>query len=95
MAVTGYEWDEAKRQENLDKHQIDFATIEEFDWPNAVIEQSPRGGELRYMARGFINRRMHTVIYTRRGRNRRIISLRKANPREMNEYDQARFRSST
>jgi uncharacterized DUF497 family protein len=93
--MTGYEWDEAKRQENLNKHQIDFTAIEGFDWPNAVIEQSPRGGEMRYMARGYIGHRLHTVIYTRRGNRRRIISLRKANPREMNEYDQARFRSST
>ena len=93
--MTGFEWDDAKCRENRDKHQIGFIAIEEFDWTNSVIEESPRSGEMRYIARGYLADRLYTVVFTRRGDRRRIISLRKANPREMNEYDQARRRSST
>lgn len=86
----GYEWDDAKQQENLEKHQVDFLVIDGFQWRTAVIEPSPRHGELRLIARGYIDGRLYTVIYTWRGPNRRIISLRKANPREERQYAQSR-----
>ena len=82
-----YEWDEAKRLENLAKHQIDFASIHSFQWNSAVRYPSPRLGEMRWMAIGFIENRLHCVIYTDRGERRRIISLRKANPRDRRRYE--------
>ena len=42
-----YEWDEAKRQSNAQKHGIDFAAVEAFDWEAALVERSERGGEVR------------------------------------------------
>ena len=33
-----YKWDETDRQANLEKHGIDFAQIEAFDWSTARIE---------------------------------------------------------
>ncbi len=44
--------------------------------------------ETRYVAYGPINARLHCVVYTVRGQNIRIISLRKANQREVNRYGQ-------
>lgn len=85
-----YEWDEAKRQENLEKHQIDFLSIYSFDWDSAVQYPSPRSGEMRWMAIGFIDNRLHCVVYTDREERRRIISLRKANARDRRRYERER-----
>ena len=45
-----------------------------------------RHGEERVFALGYIGSRLHAVAYIERGETTRIISLRKANPREMNRY---------
>ena len=82
----GYEWDEAKRRENLAKHAIDFVAIRNFEWATAVYNASPRHGELRWVVTGYIGIRLHTVVYTQRGDRRRIISLRIAGNRERREY---------
>ncbi len=82
-----YEWDESKRRSNLDKHEIDFEAILDFDWDNAVTEKSPRDNELRYIAVSYIGNQLYTVIYTERGNRRRIISLRKPSRRERRHYE--------
>ena len=87
-----YEWDEAKRLSNIGKHEIDFADAERFDWNTAAYERVRRGGEIRFVATGYIHDRLHIVVYTRRGDLKRIISLRKANPRERRRYEQSHRR---
>ncbi len=81
-----YEWDEAKRRGNIVKHGIDFESVHRFDWTTASYERSMRHGEERVFALGYIGNRLHAVAYVERGANARIISLRKANPREENRY---------
>ncbi len=53
-----YEWDEAKRQSNAQKQGIDFAAVEAFDGESALVERSDRGGEVRYVAIGYIDVRL-------------------------------------
>ena len=84
-----YEWDEDKRQSNIDKHRIDFQSVHAFEWATAVTEPSPRGGEMRYIAIGYIGDRLRTVIYTERGAATRIISLRPSSDSEEARYAQA------
>ena len=84
-----YDWDEPKRIANIEKHAIDFWDIYSFDWDTSVRISSPRYGEMRWLAIGFIRGRLHCVIYTNRGEQRRIISIRKANPREERTYARA------
>ena len=84
-----YEWDEDKRQSNIDKHRIDFQAVHSFEWATAVTEPSPRGGEMRYTAIGYVGIRLHTVIYTERGGVTRIISLRPSSAKERADYAQA------
>ena len=43
-------------------------------------------GETRQIAFGFINNRLFVCVYADRGGDRRIISLRKANTREVRRY---------
>lgn len=85
-----YEWDEAKRLYNLEKHGVDFWSIYSFNWDTALIEFSPRGLELRWVAVGFIGDRLYSAVYTNRGERRRIISLYKANRRDRRKYERER-----
>ena len=84
-----YEWDETKRLENLAKHGIDFNAIRGFDWDHALIEPSPRTGEMRFVSIGHIDQELHVVIYTMRRGLKRIISLRPPSSRERSRYDKA------
>lgn len=84
-----FEWDDAKRQANLAKHGVDFATIDAFDWETALIDPDTRGAEPRWIASGFIGSRLHVAVYAMRGTRRRIISLRKANAREVRKHAEA------
>ena len=81
-------WDEDKRQTNLAKHDVDFADAAGFDWPAATERPDNRHdyGEVRIEATGLIGDRLHVLVYTRRENALRIISLRKANPREVERW---------
>ena len=84
-----FEWDDEKRQANLAKHGVDFAVIEAFDWETALISPDTRHGEPRWVATGFIGSRLHVVVYAKRGTRSRVISLRKANAREVRKHAEA------
>lgn len=86
-----YTWDETKRAANIAKHDIDFRTVEGFDWESALIVEDARFdyGETRYIALGRIGARLHVVVFTPRGDKVHLISLRKANKREVARYDKA------
>ena len=81
-----YEWDEAKREETLLKREVDFASMEYFDWETAVHQASTRSGETRWSTLGLIGNRLFQVVWAERGQYIRIISLRKANSREVAKY---------
>jgi uncharacterized DUF497 family protein len=91
MDAVRYEWDEAKRKRNLAKHGVDFAAIERFDWTASTAgpDQRLAYGETRILAYGFLDGRLHAVVYAQRGQSRRIISLRKANRREQKAFNAA------
>ena len=81
-----YEWDEDKRQANLAKHGVDFAHMEPFEWDTAVADMDEDHVEPRWTATGFIGAVLHFVVFTERGDNIRIVSLRKATRREARDY---------
>ena len=83
-----YDWDEAKRQANLAKHGVDFAAMAGFDWATAEKQVDDRRdyGEVRMGATGRIGQRLYFVIYAERGALIRVISLRKANAREVQRW---------
>ena len=82
-----YEWDENKRRANLEKHGIDFSAVYDFDWATAIFMPDDRSGERRTKAYCPIEKRLHLLVYTVRGDSTRIISLRRANSREVNQYE--------
>ena len=77
-----YEWDEDKRRGNLAKHGVDFHRMDAFEWDTAVIDPDKDHDEHRWTAAGFIGPELHVVVFTERGDNIRVISLRKATRRE-------------
>ena len=85
-----FEWDEGKRESNLTKHFIDFLDAIAI-WKGPVID--PAGSrrlksEDRYLALGTIgeDRLTIAVVYTVRGKVRRIISARRARRNERKAY---------
>ena len=83
-----YDWDEAKRAENHVKHGIDFALVDAFEWDSALIAPDARRdyGELRYSAFGLIEDRLFNPVFAPRAGRIRVISLRRANRREVHRY---------
>ena len=81
-----FEWDETKHQTNLEKHGVDFEQAEAFHWETALVEPELRYAEARFRAYGYIGDRLHLLVFTMRGTNIRVISLRKANRTEENRY---------
>lgn len=62
----GFEWDECKRQANIDRHGIDFVRAKEI-WQRPVIEipsSQTHHGEARFIAVGQTEGRVIAVVYT-------------------------------
>ena len=74
--MDGFEWDENKRQDNLEDHGVDFR-LAALIFKNPVVEAEDErddSGETRYRALGSVGDEYLVVAYTWRGTNRRIIS---------------------
>ena len=82
------EFDPVKKQLNVEKHGISLVEVVEFDWDTAQIEEDLRFiyAEKRFEATGWLGNRLYVVIYCKRGIATRVISFRKANDREFDEY---------
>ena len=83
-----YEFDSVKNESNLDKHGLSLADAEDFEWETAVVCEDTRKQytEQRFEATGLIGDRLHVMVYCLRGDVVRVISLRKANQREVKRY---------
>jgi uncharacterized protein len=83
-----YTYDPKKLAANVASHQVWFHEAEGFEWETASIEVDTRKryAETRFVAKGYIGLRLYVLVYTLRETAVRIISLRKANTREMKRY---------
>jgi hypothetical protein len=84
-----YEYDLAKDKSNIKDHGISLAEAEWFEWEAARIREDTRKiyPERRFEATGFIEERLHVMVFCFREDNIRVISLRKANSREVKAYE--------
>lgn len=84
-------YDPTKDVVNVGKHGISLALAAELEWDSAVSWPDVRRkyGEARRVAIGYIGLRLFYVAFVDRAEGRRIISLRKANPREVKRYAEA------
>jgi uncharacterized DUF497 family protein len=83
-----FEWDEAKRLRNIEKHQsLDFLDVDLiFGGDYLEAEAKFVHGEPRWMAIGMIEHVVVTLVFTRRADIIRPISLRKASRGERARY---------
>jgi len=81
-------FDPEKDSANSLKHGVSLADAALFEWTTAVTWQDVRKDyqEPRMIGLGYIKDRLFCVVFVDRADNRRIISLRKANLREVNHY---------
>ncbi|MBL8445643.1 MAG: BrnT family toxin [Zoogloeaceae bacterium] len=84
-------FDPAKDASNIAKHGMSLAIAAEFEWESAAVWPDVRReyGEARMAAIGYIGLRLYAVVFVDRAHVRRIISLRKANLREVKRYAEA------
>ena len=85
------EFDEQKRRRVLLERGLDFVDAAVvFDHPNITIDDDRVDyNEHRHITFGKLGGRLVVVVWTERNGKRRIISLRKANTREVNRYAKA------
>ncbi|MFZ3041421.1 MAG: BrnT family toxin [Thiobacillus sp.] len=89
------EFDPAKDLANQDKHGVSLAMAVELDWEAALVwvDERIEYGEARMIAlapkTGILYYVVYYVAFVDRGRARRIISLRRANRREVKHYVQS------
>lgn len=81
-------YDPAKDAANMAKHGVSLALAAELEWESSVVWPDIRReyGETRMVAIGYIGLRLYYVAFADRAEVRRIISLRKANQREVKRY---------
>jgi uncharacterized DUF497 family protein len=87
-----FEWDEQKRQSNLQKHGLDFADAPTVFSGFMLTDQDQREeyGEERFIGTGMLNTIIVVVVYAEPDENTiRIISLRKATRDERKRHEQA------
>ncbi len=85
-----FEWDEAKNGACFERRGFDFAyVVRAFLDPHRIVVQDRRRDcdEDRYRLLGTVDGRAYVVVYAARGSAIRIISARKANPKEVADYE--------
>ena len=78
-------YNQAKNESNILLRGLDFNLVKDFNWFLATIYEDTRKnyGENRFVAIGSIDERIYVFIFTPRGNKIHVISLRKANKREV------------
>ncbi len=77
-------WDEAKRRENIRKHELDFVGCEAIFSGPVISEEDARSAysEQRINVIGFLRGEVVFMTYTERGNDLHVISLRRATRHE-------------
>ena len=85
-------YDPAKNAKNLALGRPSFDEVAGFDFDTAQMAVDDRKpyGEVRYVAYGLCGQRVHALVFTRTPDDIRVISFRKANTREVRDYESTR-----
>jgi len=85
VAIT---FDPAKSARNIRERNLSFERADDFDFGTAAFKIDDRYdyGEVRVRAIGFLEGKLHVLVFTERGEDLHVISLRKANRAEMRRY---------
>jgi uncharacterized DUF497 family protein len=85
MAIS---YDPAKRDETLKERGLDFADAERvFDGLTLTLPDLRQDyGEDRFQTYGLLDGRLMMVVWTQRGEDRQVMSMRKCNEREQIKF---------
>lgn len=86
-----FDFDPTKDRQNTEKHGLSLGLAASLDWEDALlwIDSRKDYGENRVLALAPKTGVLYYVAFVDRGEVRRIISLRRANRREVKRYVQA------
>ncbi len=92
MAIT---FDEAKRAKTLAERGLDFADAQAVfvEVTLTIADQRQNYGEARWQTYGWLDGRMVMLVWTDRGEDRHIMSMRKCNEREQAKFGEQLGRS--
>jgi hypothetical protein len=83
------EFDPAKNARNIAERDLSFERAEEFDFSCAKIWQDMRKPypEIRLLAFGYLDNRLHCLCFMQIENGIRVISFRKANKKEGEQHE--------
>lgn len=81
-------YDPVKNARNVAERGISFDRAADFDFDSAVflIDHRRDRDEVRYRGFGMLDGRLHVLVFTETLKGIRVISLRRANRREVRDY---------
>jgi uncharacterized DUF497 family protein len=82
-------FDPRKNERNILERGLSFARAMDFDFDTAVFGTEIRKGEMRRVAVGYLDGRLHLLCYIPTAAGIRVISFRKTNAREAKRYGKA------
>ena len=87
-------YDPAKSERNLRERSLSFERAREFDFETAKFWEDGRQDypETRYVALGYLDGRLHVLVFCETEDGIRVISFRKANDREGKKHGFAQER---
>lgn len=85
------DYDQAKSDRNVRERGLSFTRAAEFDFNTALVYRDERREypEIRYVALGLLDGRLHVLVFSEIVDGIRVISFRKGNDREVKRYEQA------
>lgn len=83
-------YDPEKNEKNIKERNLSFERAAEFDFSSALFWTDDRRdyGETRLIGLGYLESRLHVLVFTETENGIRVISLRRANKREVKRYEQ-------
>lgn len=89
MEVT---YDPRKNERNIRERGLSFERVWYFQFETAwfIADKRRDYGEIRIRAFGYIDARLHALVFTMTDEILRVISLRRANRREVKRYEAAK-----
>ncbi|MFA7436972.1 BrnT family toxin [Castellaniella sp.] len=81
-------FDPAKDRSNRRKHGVSLPLAQWIDWPEVMAKPDTRQdyGEVREIGYAIIDDRLYCAVFTQRADKIHIVSLRKANSREVRNH---------
>jgi len=82
----------AKNDRNVRERGLSFERVADFNFDTALVYLDTRRDypEVRYVALGMLDNRLHVLVFSEIVGGIRMISFRKGNDREVKYYEQAR-----